>query len=299
MKIIVDKIIKTLIMAKIFAEEFFFNYQIVKMSAYYDRHGKIIKKNWGDDINDWFLKEISVYKIASYDWSWRTQWFHRPYVASIGSILTLFDMDNAIVWGAGMLSSKDKVIGKPKEVRAVRGPLTRKRLLEQGIDCPKVYGDPALLMSKYYTPNVKKTYTLGVIAHYTDQNNPLLSTLKNDKDVLMIDIVHYDHWLDFIDQINQCEAIASSSLHGLIMSCAYNIPNVWIKLKGSELAEDFKYHDFFQSLGTDREAYIISEMIGKDSLVSSCVEIGIGSLNLEPLLAVCPFKLKDNIKFSR
>lgn len=274
--------------------ELFTPTQVVKMSAYFERDGSFIKNNWGDDINFWFLSEISQKKIISYDWSLLSNFFHRPYIAGIGSILTLFNMDNAIVWGSGIISSTGIVKGTPKEVRAVRGPLTRQRLLEQGISCPEIYGDPALLISRFYCPKVEKKYKLGVIAHYADQNNPLLNNLKNDKDVLMIDIKHYSHWLDFIDQICTCEVIASSSLHGLIMSAAYGIPNVWIKLAGSKLTDDFKFHDFFLSFQEDRDALIMSTCVSRDVLVSACSQMALNRLDLDALVEVCPLKLKSN-----
>lgn len=273
--------------------ELFTPTQVVKMSAYFNRDGSFIRNNWGDDINYWFLKEISQKKIISYDWSFLTQFLHRPYIAGIGSILTLFNMDNAIVWGSGIISSTGRVVGRPKEIRAVRGPLTRKLLMEQGISCPEVYGDPALLIPQFYTPNVVKKYKLGIIAHYTDQNNPFLQELNKDREVLIIDIKHYAHWLDFIDQICMCKAIASSSLHGLIMSTAYGIPNVWIKFEGSILTDDFKFYDFFHSLQDDREVLNISEYVSSDFLLSNCRLMPLDHLDLDLLLKVCPLKLKN------
>ncbi len=294
MYLLLKRLQKTYRLISNIAIEIFSSVHVVKMSVYFNRDGSIIKNNWGDDINYWFLKEISQKKIIPYDWSLLTQWLHRPYIAGIGSILTLFNMDNAIVWGSGIISSTDKVQGSPKEILAVRGPLTRARLLEQGINCPEVYGDPALLLPKYYNPKCQKKYKLGVIAHYTDQNNPLLHNLKNDRDVLMIDIKHYNHWLSFIDEICMCEAIASSSLHGLIMSVAYGIPNVWLKLEGSVLGDDFKFHDFFLSLHKDRDAIIIRESVSSSFLLSHCRLMSMDYLDLDQLFEVCPFNLRDN-----
>lgn len=296
---IIDKIHKALILLKIFLKECFGKCQVVKMSAYFNRDGSFSKENWGDDINYWFLQEISDNKIISWDWSILCMKFHRPYVAGIGSILTLFNMDNAIVWGSGTLSVTDKINGIPKEIRAVRGPLTRQWLLNQGIDCPVIYGDPALLLPKYYQPEVKKKYKLGVVAHYVDQENPLLQALRDDNEVLMIDIRRYAHWLDFIDQICQCEVIVSSSLHGLIISEAYGIPNLWIKLKGSELSDDIKYHDFFLSIGIDREPYNINEVVSSQSLLSVAKEWHKGLIDLQPLIQVCPLNLKENFIIHR
>lgn len=297
--ILIDKIHKALILLNIFLQESFCKCQVVKMSAYFDRHGKFIKANWGDDINYWFLNEIAEEKIVSYDWSLRTKLLHKPYVMGIGSILTMFDIDNSIVWGSGILHEERAFIGKPKEVRAVRGPLTRQKLLEQGIDCPEVYGDPALLLPMYYQPQVQKKYKLGVIQQYSSINNPLLDGIRYDADVLIIDIAHYDHWLDFVDQICQCETIISSSLHGLIISEAYQIPNVWTYIKGDNPESLFKYHDFFLSLGQDREPLRVDNVLDRDTIERKMSEWAPSNIAYEKLLEACPFKLKKNKKIIR
>ena len=292
------KIQKACIMLKIFFQECFDKCVVVKMSLSLNYDGTLRKSNWGDDINYWFLKEIIEGKLINYDWSIKTKLFKKPFVSGIGSILTLFDMDKAIVWGSGIISSTDRVVGIPKEVRAVRGPLTRQRLLNQGIECPEVYGDPALLLSLFYTPNVEKKYKIGIIPHYVDQNNHLLDSLRTDQNILFIDIRRYSHWLDFIDQICQCEMIASSSLHGLIMSEAYGIPNIWIKLKDSNLSDDFKFHDFFLSLGKDREAFSVNKDVTSLELIKKGREWKKVSIDLTQLINACPFKLKQHIKIN-
>lgn len=295
----IGRIQKAIVLVKNAFYESFHKCNIVKMSVTFRYNGDILKSNWGDDINYWFFREIMQDRLVSYDWSLLTKWFHKPYIAGIGSILTLFDMENAIVWGSGIISSTEKVSGTPKKVLAVRGPLTRKRLLEQGINCKEVYGDPALLLPRFYKPKVAKRYKLGLIPHYTDFSNPLLDTLKNNKDVLVIDIAHYDHWLDFIDQINSCKAIASSSLHGLIISEAYGIPNLWVKLKNSVLSDDFKFHDFFLSLGFDRAPYVIEKSPELQDLLIETARWNQGGLDIQKLLDSCPFRIKNDFSITR
>lgn len=290
---------KGAIMLKILLKEYFSKCIVVKMSVTYLYNGKLLKSNWGDDINYWFLKEIIDCHLINYDWSIRTKLFNRPYISAVGSILTLFNMKNAIIWGSGIISSKEKVNGKPKMVCAVRGPLTRQKLLEQGIDCPEVYGDPALLIPRYYMPKTQKQYKLGIIPHYQDQNSSLLNKLQNEEGVLIINIAHYEHWLDFIDQIHECKVVASTSLHGLIISEAYGIPNVWIKLKGQESRDDFKYHDFFLSINSDREPLLINQETTSEYIINEAKKWQKGSLDLQPLINSCPFTLKKKYKIIR
>lgn len=274
--------------------ELFTRCNVVKMSAYFNLNGTLQKLNWGDDINYWFLREIVDGTIVSYDWSWRTRYSNCSYIMGIGSLLTLVPLKNSIIWGSGVISSSAPFCGKPKEVRAVRGPLTRKRLLDAGIDCPKVYGDPALLLPRYYKPKVIKKFKIGIIPHYNDKNNSAFNKFKHESDILVIDIRNYNHWLDFINQICQCEAIVSTSLHGLIISEAYGIPNVWIKLQSNEFSDDIKYHDFFLSLGIDRSPFFFSEQTNRTELLEQIATYKKGTINLEPLIKACPFKLKEN-----
>lgn len=51
---------------------------------------------------------------------------------------------------------KDKKIGRKPDIRAVRGPETRKLLINVGFDCPGIYGVPAVIMPLIYNPDVKK-----------------------------------------------------------------------------------------------------------------------------------------------
>lgn len=286
-------------MIKIFLQELFCKCVVVKMSAYFDERGNFLISNWGDDINYWFLSEISEAKVISYDWSLRTRLFKTPYIMGIGSILTMFDISNSIVWGSGILLPNMPFVGKPKEVKAVRGPLTRKKLIESGINCPAVYGDPALLLPLYYKPKVQKIYKLGIIQQYYSINNPLLDSIKTDSDVLILRIGQYKHWLDFVDSVCMCETIISSSLHGLIIAEAYKIPNVWTYISGDNPGDFFKYHDFFLSLGRDREPLCVYEPLKRSIIDEKMSEWVPSEYDPLPLLNSCPLPLKKNYIIKR
>ncbi|WP_418983905.1 polysaccharide pyruvyl transferase family protein [Alistipes sp.] len=265
---------------------------IIVNAFVYQHFGRVVHRNWGDDINYFFLRTITGRKIVVYDYSSLAHRLHKVNYMAIGSSLTLLCNDRTVVWGAGVIDPRQELPAKPLRVEAVRGPLTRQYLLDRRIDCPEVYGDPALLLPSYYRPKTVKRYKLGVIPHYADYGSPLLERLKNDPEVLVIRTEQYDHWHDFPDQICSCEAIASSSLHGLIVAEAYGIPNLWIEVSDAILGGHFKYHDFFLSIGRDRNIpYKISGKPQKEELLIELQRWQAGSIDTRQLKEHCPFRL--------
>lgn len=161
---------------------------------------------------------------------------------AIGSILHTVKKGD-IVWGAGL--NKEDIIDAPEaNFLAVRGPYTRSKI--RGAEVPEVYGDPALLLSLIYKPEIEKLHKVGVIPHYADK-----PFVKIDKDMHYIDI--QSPWQMVINDILSCELIISSSLHGVIVAEAYGIPAVWALFGDRVVGAEFKFHDYF--LGTDRGVY--------------------------------------------
>ena len=145
--------------------------------------------------------------------------------------------------------------------------------------------------------NVIKKYRLGIIPHFDDFDHPALVGFKNDPKVLMIKMEGYKNWLEVLDQICSCEYIASSSLHGLIMSEAYDIPNLWIELSGKLMGGHFKFHDFFLSMDQDRpQPYVVKEGMSLNEIMAALSSYKKGSIDLNPLINSAPFNiyLKNN-----
>lgn len=209
----------------------------------------------------------------------------------IGSMLKTENVTSkSLVWGTGMLR-KMRINNKPERVYAVRGPLTRDALIESGIQCPEIYGDPALLMPNYYWPYIPKKYKLGIIPHHTHINSTLLNKFKNDDQIKIIDFTLYTNWKFVIKQILSCQFIVSESLHGLIISEAYRIPNIWVSF--GEIHQNFKYYDFFKSINKPSyESFKVTSSTTKEDLLklkdqyNSTYEI-----NLKRLANACPIKL--------
>ena len=241
--------------------------------------------NFGDEVTNYFLvnaiahqKEILLVNI------------HDPMPAYLGcgSILKWATSED-IVWGSGFMNDTDKCLGKPKKVCSVRGKLSRKALIAQGIPCPEIYGDPALLYPLFYRPQVEKKYKLGIIPHYVDSTNPNIEHFKKEG-VLIIDILA--GYKKVIESVLSCEKIVASCLHGLIISDAYNVPCMWIEFSDKVIGKGFKFRDYFSGVGrTDLQPLRITEATTLENLYSLFYPYTL-TFDRQKLLNACPFKPK-------
>lgn len=208
----------------------------------YDNH----RKNMGDILSPLIAKHFGSKKVKRISKRGCKKYEH---YFMIGSILQRCT-NHSIIWGSGLISDKAKCEQLPKKVLAVRGPMTREKLLEQGIECPEVYGDPALLLPEIYPgKGSPKKYKMGIIPHFNDKNDPSLKQHFSDHpDVLVIDIQNKDP-LKVVDAMLSCEKIVSSSLHGIIVGDAYDIPSVWVEFEQPFEDGHFKFQDYFTSVG--------------------------------------------------
>lgn len=168
----------------------------------------------------------------------------------IGSILRRAT-EHSIIWGAGIMFHNSNV---PKaKFLAVRGPLTRKRLLDLGYKVPEKYGDPALLISLFNPPQKHKNFKVGIIPHFLDYQE-VKEKYSGNKDIKIIDLLTNEPQ-KIIDEMNDCEKILSSSLHGIIVGHALEIPSLWIKIS-EKLRDDIKFYDYYESLNMNFTAKI-------------------------------------------
>jgi len=222
-------------------------------------------------------------------------------VFGAGSILRhLKTPDTAIVWGSGIISAEDK-FEKPREILAVRGPLTRKRCHELGFECPEVYGDPAILLPIFYSPgnNQEKKYSVGIIPHFI--NFKLAKRIFGSIDgAKIIDVTQPLEKV--VDDIIECETTVSSSLHGLIVSHAYNIRSAWVEFGEPIMGDGTKFQDYFFAFENQREfeAITIDKKITLKDLIALAKtnEVPYHERLTGPLLKACPFnkRVKDQTK---
>ena len=248
-------------------------------------------RNWGDALNPVLIEALSGKRargidIAAQYPALRGRDKKAPTYVVIGSVLQHADR-NAVVWGAGFMSAAARTHEPPRRVCAVRGPLTRERLLAQGVDCPAVYGDPAALYTRMYAPPRTTRYRLGLIPHYADRASPAIQSLARSPDVHVIDIKSGIRAV--VDAICACERIASTSLHGLIMADAYGVPSAWVEVGDQVLGAGFKFQDYFSSVGRPDAAPLdLNSGISRTGVEAAC-RVSPSGIDLERLLAACPF----------
>lgn len=167
-------------------------------------------------------------------------------LVGVGSILGFVDsqFDGAIL-GAGFLSDTCWNPFFQAAVHAVRGKLSRERT---GRRWGPVLGDPGLLADRIYQRSEPR-FALGLVPHYVDAQAPIIRQLasQDSKNVLVVDVTCTP--AKVFEQISECEVIASSSLHGLVVADSLGIPNVWLRLSDAVLGSGFKFQDYYSAYG--------------------------------------------------
>lgn len=184
----------------------------------------------------------------------------------------------AIVWGAGLGTITDGIDPNIR-ISAVRGPITRARALSVGLNCPAIYGDPGLLLPRFYKPTSKRDRPVGIVPHYVDQYR----AYDNYRHTYVINV--FNPIEQVIEEINSCKFIVSSSLHGIVVAHAYGIPAVWVKMSDSLGGDGTKFRDYFASVGMDVQHSVDLRNTGKELPV---LEGQVPNINAEEFWNVCP-----------
>jgi hypothetical protein len=240
--------------------------------------------NVGDALTPWLIRRVSgQYPVFVRPEEPRTKYFVSGSIAG-------YAREGCVVWGAGILDRTDRISPRAT-LLAVRGPLTREAALACGADCPEVYGDPALLLPRFYPlPDIPRR-GMGLVPHFSDKPR-LTEQAFGDAAVRLVDVQSPVE--TFVDQICRCEFVASSSLHGIIISHAYGIPAVWIKFRDLPSGDDSKFHDYFLSVGqpTPEPLRVGRSAIDPDRLAArTCLPARLP--NLDRLWERCPFRLEE------
>ena len=263
------------------------------------------------DIHVWYYKEGSRNNFGDYLGHYIPSKLNKNVIytqinsptkkyVTVGSVLNqmIGVNTNCVVWGSGIMTIND-TIPKGVELLAVRGPHTQQRLRDIGITPPSVVGDPALILKKIYNPQIEKKYKLGIIPHYVDYDY-VKNKVKGNPDIKVIDLITNDIE-GTIDDILSCEQTISSSLHGVIVSHAYDIPSVWVKFSeklfgnSPAMGSNVKFRDYFGSVGI--EPYDGIDYTSKDIILDEVIDLigeyedknTIVEFDFDALMDSCPY----------
>ncbi|MEI8124663.1 MAG: polysaccharide pyruvyl transferase family protein [Parachlamydiaceae bacterium] len=164
-----------------------------------------------------------------------------------GAILTAAT-ENDTIWGTGVnpiFNKRNRYTFYNLDIRAVRGPLTRKFLSYTfQINAPEVYGDP-LMLFPYFFPEFRKelepTYDYIIIPKPEDEQ-------YFPKDQYPNVLYTTDSWYTILKTVLNSKFVISSALYGIIFAEAYGIPTRMLRLNDQESL--FEYTDYYY--GTSR-----------------------------------------------
>lgn len=241
-------------------------------------------ENFGDLLSPWLVQKLSGKPVRVADRK-------KPHYVVIGSIANQ-GTEHSILWGTGMYGteSKQEVAVKARYL-AVRGPLTRAKLSASkgfGAKVPKVYGDPALLLPLLHWPKIRITHEYGVCVRWSERE---WRESSYGPGVKLIDFSRTDVE-GVIEDMLSCRRILTSSLHGLVLADAYNIPSAWLA-SSSPRGGEFKYYDYFASVQKWRipqeldltKGRVTAELLRESFTFNSSAII----FDYAPLLDACPF----------
>lgn len=206
------------------------------------------KKNFGDELSPFIMKKLLPFHNFHLN---EAPERHEKNLIALGSYLHEAK-DGFFIFGSGSRKGGFNN-AKGLELISLRGPNTKNVLKQNGLDCSEKFGDPALFMPRFYSPKIDKSLSskIGFVPHFTDKTDYRMS----DDHFHIIEPTL--PWQTVIDKICSCKAVLSSSLHGLICSDAYGVPNAWLKYKNLDDGE-FKFKDYF--LSQEREYKFISNI---------------------------------------
>jgi len=228
-----------------------------KVKLYYDNE----LPNFGDELNIFIVRKLNLTAEyaplescnAIFIGSLLGRFFSKRLWLTRRLLGLMLLKPRVLVWGGGYVeinNRKDMRLFRRLDVRACRGFLTLERLrqcrhakIAENIVC----ADPGLLASRFIdTSHVKKKYKLGIIPHYVDKDNYLLSNITVENSVI-IDIQQPPEV--FMNTLAECENVLSSALHGLIAADSLGIPNARLVLSDKIKGGDYKYNDYYSAFG--------------------------------------------------
>ncbi|MDH0726190.1 polysaccharide pyruvyl transferase family protein [Stutzerimonas stutzeri] len=197
---------------------------------------------------------------------------NRAEMMAIGSILPrerkakrFFLPHRLHIWGAGT-DAPGLSFSARHHYHALRGVKSCEQVV--GLRGSPALGDPGLLASHWWDGKAKpaKTHKVGIIPHYVDRQHPAIIAASKQPGVLLIDVF----WPveEVLRSIQACDFVLSSSMHGLIVADAFEVPNRRLRLS-SGLISDFKFVDYYSAFSLNEPEPLCSsalERLGREDV---------------------------------
>lgn len=231
---------------------------------YYD-----LENNWGDKVNPYIFEKLTGKQVISSNSIFN--FLNKTKILGVGSLI-VGDLSNSVIWGSGVIADQIKLEIKPKEILAIRGHYTLKKIQKVGGNC-EIFGDPVLLFPEIFSAeNSVKKYKYGIVPHFKDKSSIGIQKIHDlqNPEIKIIDIQSGIE--EFVIDVLSCENILSSSLHGLILAEAYGIPTCRIVLSNKLEGGDFKFYDYYSGVGikTLDTIYINDDISNLNIMLSNC-----------------------------
>ena len=111
-------------------------------------------------------------------------------------------------------------------------------------------GDAGILASELLECLPEKRYDVGIVPHICDLSDPAVQALTDSyENACLINVK--DDPMAVIEQIAQCRAVISSSLHGLIVADSLDIPNMHLVFSDRPLGDGYKFDDYYSAYGVE------------------------------------------------
>ena len=188
-------------------------------------------------------------------------------ILAIGSILNHAKTGD-IVWGSGVngIKAREDHAFESLDVRAVRGPRTRAFLDDLGIECPEVFGDPGILLSRFVKPRTPKLGDELYVPHFSQG--------RHERADMRTLLTQGSDFQAFVNGIASARIVYSASLHGLVIAESYGIPAILTMTSTTENL--FKYRDYYE--GTGRDAFAVANSVEEAQSLSPPPLPDVGSI---------------------
>jgi pyruvyltransferase len=235
--------------------------------------------NLGDALSPVIVSALSGLPIVHRHFDSRAERF-----ACVGTIGQQFKNGVIHFWGTGVDGLKNPVAPHLRpyqfpsnttfQVHALRGPVSASIFEREGVEVPKIYGDPVWFLPSIIQPSQEKSYELGVVVHLTELAERTTTASTHERllryrippefanSVRIINTLIKPTFQAIerkVQEITACKRILSTSLHGLVIAEAYNIPCLYLRNWGRgtrrlQLEEeteiiDQRMRDFYRGVG--------------------------------------------------